>query len=286
MKLVYGTIRGFSDETRIFEILQNDKVEMYYLTRSQYKKFKPYLFEGLVVHFTCKDTKTKQSGYMVYEVLSFIKMLRHLPRRNVVYYDLSSIKQTVKKIINREEYRMFLDLEFTMPPHGYIHGSGFVSEIIQYGIYVEDSDGNLITTEWGMVKPKYSIGINARTAEFLNTTEEKIKNAAPQYKFYNKLKDIISLYQPTIYVWGRNDIIMLDSFYEINQFKKIAERKKFVNLMQLIKNYYGIKTDIGLFNAYELFNTKALTEQEHNALSDALVTSEVFHLFQEEVNKE
>ena len=62
MKLVYGTIRGFSDETRIFEILQNNKVEMYYLTRSQYKKFKPYIDEGLVVHFTCKDTKIKQSG--------------------------------------------------------------------------------------------------------------------------------------------------------------------------------------------------------------------------------
>ena len=60
MKLVYGTIRGFSDETRVFEILQNNKVEMYYLTRSQYKKFKPYIDEGLVVHFTCKDTKTKQ----------------------------------------------------------------------------------------------------------------------------------------------------------------------------------------------------------------------------------
>ena len=31
MQLVYGTIRGFSDETRIFEILKDNKVEMYYL---------------------------------------------------------------------------------------------------------------------------------------------------------------------------------------------------------------------------------------------------------------
>lgn len=286
MQLVYGTIRGFSDETRIFEILKDNKVEMYYLTRSQYKKFKPYISEGLVIHFTCKDEKTKQSGYMVYEVVSFIKMVRHLPRKTVTYYDLSTIKQGVKKILNRDGYRMFLDLEFTMPPHGYVHGTGFVSEIIQYGIYLEDEDGNLVTTDWGMVKPKLSIGINSRTAEFLNTSEDKIKNAPSCYKFYNKLKDIITLYQPTIYVWGRNDIIMLDSFYEMNKLNKIVDRKKFVNLMQVIKNYYGIKTDIGLFNAYELFNSKAPQEQVHNALTDALVTSEVFHLFQNELNKD
>ena len=72
----------------------------------------------------------------------------------------------------------------------------------------------------------------------------------------------------------------------MNKLNKIVDRKKFINLMQVIKNYYGIKTDIGLFNAYELFNSKAPLEQEHNALTDALVTSEVFHLFLEELNKE
>lgn len=286
MRLVYGTIRGFSDETRIFEILIDNKVEMFYLTRSQYKKFKPYISEGLVVHFTCKDLRIKQSGYMVYEVVGFIKMLRHLPRKTIVYYDISTIKQGVKKVVNRSGYRMFLDLEFTMPPHGYVHGGGFVSEIIQYGLVLEDEEGNIVTTEWGMVKPKHEIGINSRTAEFIQSTEEKIKNAPSCYKFYNKLKDIISLYQPTIYVWGRNDIIMLDSFYAMHKLMPLADRKKFVNLMQVMKNYFGIRTDIGLFHAYELFNKKALTEQIHNALNDAIVTSEVFHLFQEELNKE
>lgn len=284
MRLVYGTIRGFSDDTRIFEILLNHKVQMFYLSRSQYKKFKPYISEGLVVHFTCKDERIEQSRYKVYEVISFVKMMRHLPRKTIIYYDLSTIKQGVKKILNRDGYRMFLDLEFTMPPHGYSHGGGFVSEIIQYGFYLEDSDGNAISTDWGMIKPKHQIGINSRTAEFLKTTEESIRNAPSCYKFYNKFKDILSLYQPTIYVWGRNDIIMLDSFYQINNLKPLADRKKFVNLMQIIKNYYGIKTDIGLFNAYQLFNTKAKTEQDHNALNDSIVTSGVFHLFQEELN--
>lgn len=286
MRLIYGTIRGFSDETRIFEILIDNKVEMFYLTRSQYKKFKPYLSEGLVVHFTTKDLRIKQSGFMVYEVISFIKMLRHMPRKTIVYYDISLIKQGVKKVVNKDGYKMFLDLEFTMPPAGYVHGSGFVSEIIQYGYILEDSDGNIISTSWDMVRPKYEMGINPRTAEFIKSSEEKIKNAPSVYKFYNNLKDVISYYQPTIYVWGRNDIIMLDSFYELNKLKQLTDRKNFVNLMQVMKNYYGIKTDIGLFNAYDLFNKKAPTEQVHNALSDAIVTSEVFHLFKNELNKE
>lgn len=286
MRLVYGTIRGFNEELRIFEILVDNKVEMFYLTRSQFKKFRPYLSEGLVVHFTCKENRIKQNNYMVYEVISFIKMLRHLPRKTVVYYDLSTIKQGVKKILNRDGYRMFLDLEFTMPPHGYVHGGGFVAEIIQYGIYLEDSSGNLITTEWGMIKPKYQLGINTRTAEFLNTDINEIKNAPSYYKFYNKLKDLITYYQPTIYVWGRNDILMLDEFYKLHKLKSIADRKRFVNLMQVIKNYYGIKADIGLFNAYELFKSKPQEIQDHNALKDAVATSDIFRLFQEELNKE
>lgn len=286
MRLVYGTIRFFEDETRIFEILLDRKVQKFYLTRSQYKKFKPYLSEGLVVHFTCKDDKIHQAGYSVYEVISFIKMVRHMPRKTIVYYDLSTIKQGVKKIINRDGYRMFLDLEFTMPPHGYTHGSGFVSEIIQYGFCLEDETGQIITTEWDMVKPKMQIGINTRTTEFLKTTMDKIRNAPSCYKFYNKLKDIITYYQPTIYVWGRNDIIMLDSFYQMNNLKPLVERKKFVNLMQVMKNYFGIKTDIGLFNAYELFNTTPINKQDHNALNDAIATSEIFKLFQKELNKD
>ncbi len=286
MRLVYGTIRNFTDETRIFEILLDNRIQMFYLSRSQYKKFKPYLSEGLVVHFTCKSEKIEQSGYHVYEVISFIKMIRHLPRKTIVYYDLSTIKQGVKKIINRDGYRMFLDLEFTMPPHGYNHAGNFVSEIIQYGLYLEDSSGNLITTDWQMVRPKYEIGINSRTVEFLKTTEDLIRKAPPSYQFYNKLKDIITYYQPTIYVWGKNDIIMLDSFYQLNKFKPLADRKQFVNLMQVMKNYYGIRTDIGLFNAYELFNLSAPTKQDHNALNDAIATAEIFKLFQNELNKD
>ena len=284
MQLVCGTIRGFSEENRIFEIRDKNRVKFYYLSRSQYKRFKPYLNEGLVVHFTCKETRTNQSGFLVYEVVHFIKMLRHLPRKTIVYYDISTIKQGVKKIFSRDGYRLFLDLEFSMPPHGYVHGNVFVSEIIEYGLYLEDNEGNLITTEWGMIKPRHEIGINSRTIEFLKISENDLRYAPSPYKFYKKFKTLLTAYQPTIYVWGKNDISMLDSFYKENKFVKLAERKNFINLMQVIKNYYGIKTDIGLFNAYEFFNVKQPKEQDHNALNDAVATADIFKLFQKELN--
>lgn len=284
MQLVCGTIRVFSEENRIFEIRDKNRVKFYYLSRSQYKRFKPYLNEGLVVHFTCKETRTNQSGFLVYEVVHFIKMLRHLPRKTIVYYDISTIKQGVKKIFSRDGYRLFLDLEFSMPPYGYVHGNGFVSEIIEYGLYLEDNEGNLITTEWGMIKPRHEIGINSRTIEFLKISENDLRYAPSPYKFYKKFKTLLTAYQPTIYVWGKNDISMLDSFYKENKFVKLAERKNFINLMQVIKNYYGIKTDIGLFNAYEFFNVKQPKEQDHNALNDAVATADIFKLFQKELN--
>ncbi len=286
MQLISGTIRSFDEETRIFEIVLHKRIQFFYLSRSQTKKFKPYLNEGLVVHFTCKDERVKINGVMAYEVIHFIKMLRHLPRKTIFYYDLSIIRKGVKKIFNRDGFRLFLDLEFTMPPHGYTHGGGFVAEIIQYGLYLEDQDGNLITTENGMIRPSYSLGVNSRTLEFLKMDEQELIHAPKPYVFYNQLKNLLTMYQPTIYVWGKNDIIMLDSFYEQHKFKKLVERKSFVNLMQVIKNYYGIKTDIGLFHAYEFFNSKPPYEQDHNALNDAVATSEIFKLFQKELNTE
>ena len=50
--------------------------------------------------------------------------------------------------------------------------------------------------------------------------------------------------------------------------------------------FEGIKNDIGLYAAFELLGAKPpLVEQDHNALHDAAATLEVFHLFENEINK-
>ena len=57
MKTIYGRIRNIDLDSRIFEIKLNNKIEYFYFGRSQYKKFKPYLHEGLYVHFFCNEEK-------------------------------------------------------------------------------------------------------------------------------------------------------------------------------------------------------------------------------------
>jgi hypothetical protein len=41
--------------------------------------------------------------------------------------------------------------------------------------------------------------------------------------------------------------------------------------MQLIKNYYGIKNDLGLFETYELATKTKLEPQTHDAFEDAVI---------------
>ena len=69
--------------------------------------------------------------------------------------------------------------------------------------------------------------------------------------------------------------------------KPITKRKDFINLMQVIKNYYSIKDDIGLFKAVDwLENKESKEEQEHDALDDAFMTMKVFHLFKKRITTE
>lgn len=285
MQTIYGVIRSVASNRRIFTVLVKNRVMYFYLSRSQEKRFSDYIQKGFFVSFNCSDKAKEYQQYKVYEIYNFIKLFKHVRHRSIVYFDIQMIKKTVRKIINKQQYRLFLDLEFTMPPYEYQHGSGFVAEIIQYGAYLEDSEGNLILTEENMVQPSSMVGINSRTHDFLNISKKDFKKAQTPLQFYHTLQDIIIYYQPIIYVWGKNDILMLNKFYEKYNVHPLVERQNIINLMQIMKNYYGIKTDIGLFNAYNYFGRKPLDVQDHNALHDATATAEIFRLFQEEVSK-
>ena len=49
MEKICGRIRNVDFENRTFEIVKRKKIEFFYLTRSQMKKFKAYLQEDLLV---------------------------------------------------------------------------------------------------------------------------------------------------------------------------------------------------------------------------------------------
>ena len=281
-----GKIRKIHTEDRVFEILIKGKIEFFYLSRSQMKKFNMYLQAGLFVYFVCKKEPVIHGKFKAYEVINFTKMISIKGNRKTVYFDINTIKKGVASILNRKTNKMFLDMEFTMPSYDFSGEKPFVTEIIQYGILIENEEGQVVLSESSLVKPKDPSGLNARTFNFLNLQKEDFAHAITYKAFYKRLKKYMDKYQPMIYVWGKNDIITLDSFYAMHELEPVTTRKNFVNLMQLMKNYLGQKADIGLFNALTFLDPTFDNPQDHDALEDASVTCKIHHLFKVRVNEE
>ena len=294
MQIVYGVIRRIYLKERIFEIKIRNKIQFFYLTRSQMKQFNVYLQPGLFVHLKCRENQShhvisngrRKTKILANEVVNFVKMIRRSQSKMTVYFDLSTIRRGVQSVLNKKGYRMFLDLEFTLPPYSFQGGQEFVAEIVQYGFYLEDENGQVILKEQSLIKPKYHSGLNLRTYKFLNLRKSDFRNALSFRTFYNRLKYIIYRYQPTIYVWGKNDIKVLVKAYELHKLNPVTVRMNFINLMQIMKNYYGIKTDIGLFNAFAFFDEEIPEAQDHDALQDAMITRNIYHLFKQSFNSQ
>ena len=67
--------------------------------------------------------------------------------------------------------------------------------------------------------------------------------------------------------------------YEINNLEPL--KPNYINLLQVHKNYYNLKNDLGLFDAYKKYTGEDLN-QEHDALVDAFMTKNVFFEFKKE----
>lgn len=278
MDKICGRIRDIDLENRVFEILKRNRILYFYLTRSQIKKFKAYLQPGLFVELEYTKEPKVRGHVKAYDVIGFTKLIGIEKMKRTIYFDMDTIKRGVVKVLNRSGNKMFIDLEFTMPPYEY-HGGTYPSEIVQFGFTIENDFGEIILEESQLVKISHPDGLSDRTKDFLKIDDSDLKNAVQPIEFYNILKDVLEKYNPIIMVWGKNDICMLDKFYEQNNFLPLTKRASFINLMQLVKNYFGLKSDVGLFNAVSYFNEQFEMEQVHDALDDALVTSMVYHQF-------
>lgn len=283
MEKISGRIRNVNLEERTFEILKRNKIEYFYLTRSQLQKFKNYLQVGFFVQLEYSEIKEKKGNVLAYPVIGFTKLISITRNKRTVYFDMDTIKSGVQHVLNKPGYKMFIDLEFTMPP--YNPSDEFESEIVEYGFIVEDEEGVIVHEASSLVKINNKNGVSDRTLDFLNLTNDDLKKSCEIQEFYNTLKEALDEYQPIIMVWGTNDIQMLNSFYKLNDFEPLTNRASFINLMQLMKNYFGLKSDIGLFKALEYFDKTFDKVQSHDALTDALITSQVFNYFKRYANK-
>lgn len=278
---VHGKVHYVDKKERLFSILVNGNLQYYHLTNKYMKDYKAYLYKKPYVSFEANDEFCIHSNIKCQEVDHFIKIAQPTRRGTTIYYDLQNIQSSVKDLINQDINRMFLDLEFSLPsPNGYS-----ISEIIQYGIVLEDKNGKIIYQGSNFVKPVYSNYINRQTMNFLSIDNSVFDDAVTYIEFYQLLERLIKEFDPKIIAWGRNDCLSIEKSFKINHLKPLDIRSRYMNLMHVIKNYYNYKQEMGLFNTYQDMTKTDLEKQTHDALEDAVVERNIFHLFKEEINK-
>ena len=283
MEKALGRIENLDLDTRTFLLKIGHQKKTFLLSKAQIKKYNIYLRDGLYAEFEYLNEATIINNVKCYPVMGFIKLCQNINRVHHIYFNINKIKKEISQILNKPQFKMFIDLEFSMPP--YERKTPFTSEIIQYGIVILDQNDIVVFEDSSLIEPLDKTGISNRLNNFMHVNIKDFVGAMKPIEFYEVLGKVLAEYHPSIYVWGTNDILMLDRFYKLHQLEPLTSRASFINLMQIIKNYYGLKNDIGLFNALNLFDDTFDEEQMHDALDDAMVTSMVYHHFRMYTNE-
>lgn len=246
------------------------------------KRFKKYLYKGNFIKLVAEDTiedRTNSNSHLVIYVSEIFIPTKY----GVKYlYDKKILNKSLIEFFDSLDYKLFLDIEMTMP--GFNPNPDFVPEIIQAGFFIVDKAGNIVEKYNYHVRPTKFHRINRRTRNFLHIDGAVVKNAISYYKFYNKFKQILLKYHPAILTFGKNDRLFLERSYVVNSLPSLRYISRFINLSQLIKNYYELKVDPGLFSLYEEY-TGIRNLQTHDALEDALVTFDVYNFFIADMKK-
>lgn len=278
---VYGKVHEVLKKERIISIEMESRLEYFHMTNKNMKDFKSYLFQKPYVFLEVDDIYNVHSSHRCREIDHFIKIVLPTRRGNEVYYDISIIQDGVRNLINQPQNRLFIDLEFSLVSP-LAKGA---SEIVQYGIVLEDAEGKVILQDSSLVMPLNKRALNVKTLLFLSRSIEDFDDACSYIEFYQLLQKIIKEYNPKIIAWGKNDILTMENSFKINHLHPLDIRNRYMNLMQIIKNYYCYKQEKGLFSTYQEMTKVEEEDQIHDALEDAIIERRIFHLFKDEINK-
>ncbi len=281
---VYGPLHSVIIENRIVSIKQGKRVAYFYMAKGMFNTFMQYLNEGIYLFMLVSDNEKRQKGVMARTVESLEKIIfpdRQNPR---IYYDTNIIKKGIQSIVNGTQPKLFLDLEMSMPP--YQNYENFVSEIIQWGMVLVDRDGQILETHKEFIKPTLFKELTNRTKKFLHISQETIDSGISYHEFYRIFERIIKTLRPMIIVWGQNDIIEIKKSSVLHQLPDLTRNVQFIDLLKLHKHYFGLKNDLGLFNAYKAYTGMDPEEQAHDAFEDAMMTKTIFEYFRKVCNGE
>ncbi len=273
---LYGIIKKCDKDRRILTLETKFRLYYIYFKRSLMHTFKNYLNASNLLDIEVVEPK-KYGKYYCYQAY-YINKIKSLSL-DKLYFSEDRNLLSLKYLLNNIRNVLVLDLEMTMPPYNY--KGAFNSEIIQMGFILYNDKGEEILNYNNYIKAKSEL--NNRTSNFLNITKREFyKNAISYYKAYKDFNNVLKKYSPAIIVYGKNDILALKNSFNLYQLPNILTYRRVVNLASLIQSYYHHLNEYGLFNLFKEYYKTELY-QEHNALSDAIVTYDVFKAFKNDV---
>ena len=281
---IIGSIVKVNPQAKLIAIKGYKRLMYFYFQSSQMSIFKRYLYEGVYIDLEYDETKSFKKKKVEANIVDYVHQVYAVSKfKRTYFYDQNTINTSLSKFLSSLGNIMFLDLEMTMPSYGY-YGKEFQAEIIQAGFLLVDGNGEEICRYSNYIRPVLHKTLSRRVQKFLNIDLPTFESKAISYNdFYEEFDEVLSLYHPTIVVYGKNDSIILKNSYKINHLPSLQSKTRFVNLCKLVKNYYNLRNDAGLFKLYQLYyHNEDL--QVHDAFNDCEVTKSVFKAFKDDVN--
>ena len=278
---IKGIIHVVDLKHKLIGIRQYRKIKYFYFNNSQMNIFKRYLYIGNVIELDYQEDSLKIKNKIACYIVSYVDRLYAVGVKKTIYYDKSFLNKSLTSFLKTLGNYMVLDLEMTMPGFG-TKGKSFRAELIQAGFILVDASGDEILRYNKYVKPTIAKTINGRAEKFLGIKKEDFDLKSISYnEFYDDFKEIYENYNPAVIIFGKNDSLVLNDSFVINEKENLNIR--YVNICSLIKGYYELKNDPGLFRLYQTYYDVD-ENQLHDALDDAEVTLSVYKAFLDEVN--
>ncbi len=274
--MIYSGLIYKTESESMFTLKIKNRLINFYLPRNTSKRFGKYLADGIYVSVEVGDEIMHKSSKCF-----FVKYFYEISSRKFdkIFYSIELFRNGIKDLLSNLNNTIFLDFEFNM--QDFYPVPNFVSEIIEVGYCVCDSNLKVIEESHMLLKPTKCKKITKRAIRFLKYKQEQLNNRLPYLEFYNTFKRLVQTYDPHFIVWGRSDIEYLKHSFQLNNVPVI--NFKFIDLSQMHVNYYNLKNTPGLFKMAEEYNNIELPKQKHNALEDALMTKLVFSNFKETI---
>ena len=270
-----GIIHSIDLNKKIISIKTKSSIKCFYFQTKLFKRFKKFLYEGILISFESVEyfkIKNNTEAYLILDVYEIININQY---KTKVLFNKEKIDDALLEFLKSLKTKIFIDTEMTL-----VSDNSEESELIQAGLILTDKDNQTIEELNYYIRPTKARFINSRTKEFLHIKQSLIqKEGVSYYKFYNKFKTWLNKYRPAVIIFGKNDKLFLEKSYNTNGLPSLTFMTRFINILELIKTYYNLNNDPGLFHLYEIYYSKEDLYQEHNALEDAYVTKKVFEAF-------